>query len=125
MRVSFFTAGLFTIGALCIASAIAIVWREASDEYDPSARITITADFVGQCQTEKPQCADMVTDAMRWEVAQRHISRTCLAKRPSARTMARGTVIWLNAHVEKHPLPMEQGVADAADAIWPCPKSGV
>jgi len=124
MRVSFFTAGLFTIGALCIASAIAIVWREASDEYDPKARITITADFVAQCQTDKPQCPEMVTDAMRWEVAQHRITRTCLSKRPSARTMARGTVTWLNAHVEKHPLPMEQGVADAADAIWPCRKSG-
>jgi hypothetical protein len=122
-RVSFFTAGLFTIAALCLAAAIAAIWREASDDFDPNTRITITADFVGQCQTEKPQCADMVVDAMRWEVAQKRITRTCLSKRPSARTMARGTVIWLNAHTEKHPLPVEQGIADAADAIWPCAKS--
>ena len=124
MRVSFATAGLFTIGALCIASAIAIVWREASDDFDPTARVPITADFVAQCQIDNPQCADMVVDAMRWEVKQKRITRLCLSKRPSARTMARGTVTWLNAHVEKHPLPMEQGIGDAADAIWPCRKSG-
>lgn len=123
-RVSFFTAGLFTIAAICLTAAVAIIWREAGDEFDPSARITITADFVGQCQRDKPQCPEMVTDAMRWEVSQKRITRTCLSKRPSARTMARGTVIWLNAHAEKHPLPVEQGIADAADAIWPCAKSG-
>ena len=122
MRVPFFTAGLFTIAALCAASAVAFIWREASDTYDPNARIPITADFVAQCQLNKPQCADMVTDAMRWEVNQGRITRTCLSKRPSARTMARGTVIWLNAHPELHPLPAEQGIAKAADAIWPCPK---
>ena len=125
MRVSFVTAGLFTIAALCVASAVAFIWREANDEYDPNARVTITADFVGQCQTEKSECADMVTDAMRWDVNTKGLSRSCLAKRPSARTMARGIVIWLNAHIEKHPLPVDQGIADAADAIWPCKKSGV
>lgn len=123
MRVSFFTAGLFTIGALCAASAVAIVWREASDEYDPNARIALTADFVAQCQPVKPECANMVTDAMRWDVATNMLSKSCLAKRPSAHTMARGIVIWLNAHPEKHPLPVEQGIVAAADAIWPCAKS--
>jgi len=124
MRVSFFTAGLFTIAALCTAAAIAVVWHEASDEFDPTARITITADFVGQCQAEKPQCAQWVSDAMRWAVKNEGLSRACLAKRPSARTMARGTVRWLNAHTELHPLPAEQGIAKAAEAIWPCRKSG-
>jgi hypothetical protein len=124
MRVSFFTAGLFTIAALCVASAIAVVWREAGDEFDPAARIAISADFVGQCQTEKPQCAQWVSDAMRWSVNNEGLSRSCLSKRPSARTMARGVVIWLNAHPETHPLPVEEGIAKAADAIWPCPKSG-
>jgi hypothetical protein len=125
MRLSFATAGLFTIAALFVASAAAVVWREAtSDDFDPTARITITADFVGQCQTEKAECAQMVTDAMRWAVSHEGLSRSCLAKRPSARTMARGTVIWLNAHTETHPLPVEQGIAKAAEAIWPCRKSG-
>jgi hypothetical protein len=125
MRVSFATAGLFTIAALFVAAAAAIAWREAtSDDFDPNARITITADFVAQCQTEKPECAQMVTDAMRLAVRNEGLSRSCLAKRPSARTMARGTVIWLNAHTELHPLPVEQGIAKAAEAIWPCKKSG-
>ena len=124
MRVSFFTAGLFTIAALCAASAVAVVWHEASDEFDPTARITITADFVGQCQTDKPQCAQWVTYAMRWAVKNEGLSRSCLAKRPSAHTMARNTVIWLNAHTELHRLPVEQGIARAAETIWPCPKSG-
>ncbi|HTT96966.1 MAG TPA: hypothetical protein VMF58_02875 [Rhizomicrobium sp.] len=124
MRVSFFTAGLFTIAALCAASAIAFIWREANDTYDPNARVAITADFVAQCQTEKTDCAKMVTDAMRWDVDNKGLSQSCLAKRPSARTMARGVVIWLNAHPQTHPLPVEQGIVKAADAIWPCPKSG-
>jgi hypothetical protein len=122
-RVSFSSAGLFTTAALCLAAVVAVVWRETGDTFDPNARITITADFVAQCQLDKPQCPDMVTDAMRWEVAQKRITRTCLSKRPSARTMARGTVTWLNAHIEKHPLPIDQGIADAADAIWPCRNS--
>lgn len=121
-RVTFFSAGLFTIAALCLASAVAVVWREAA-EREPDVRIAITADFVSHCQTEKPECVDMVTGAMRWAVSKEGLSRTCLSKRPSARTMARGTVIWLNAHTETHPLPAEQGIAKAADAIWPCPKS--
>lgn len=124
MRVSFFTAGLFTIAALCAASAVAFIWREANEDLDPNARVPITADFVAQCQLDKPQCSDMVVDAMRWEVNRKRITRTCLSKRPSARIMARGTVTWLNAHIEKHPLPIDQGIADAADAIWPCRKSG-
>jgi hypothetical protein len=124
MRVSFFTAGLFTIAAICVASAVAVIWRDAGGDHDPTARITITADFVGQCQTEKPQCAQRVSDAMRWAVKNEGLSRSCLAKRPSARTMARDTVIWLNAHTELHPLPVEQGIAKAAEAIWPCKKSG-
>lgn len=123
MRVSFFTAGLFTIAALCVASAVAFIWREASDDYDPNVRIAITADFVGQCQTEKPECAQMVTDAMHWAVSKEGLSRSCLAKRPSARTMARGIVIWLNAHPKTHPLPVEQGIAKAAEAVWPCSKN--
>jgi hypothetical protein len=124
-RVSFFSAGLFTIAGLCLAAAVAIVWRETSEtDYDKNARIAITADFVAQCQTDKPQCADMVTDAMRWEVDRHRITRSCLSGRPGARTMAHGTVTWLNAHVEKHPLSVEQGIADAADAVWPCGKSG-
>jgi hypothetical protein len=123
-RVSFFSAGLFTIAALCLAAAVAVVWHEMRDDFDPNARITVTADFVAQCQAEKPQCADLVVGAMRWEVDRKRITRTCLSKRPSARTMARGTVTWLNAHIEKHPLPVEQGIADAADTIWPCGKSG-
>jgi hypothetical protein len=122
MRVSFFTAGLFTIAALCAASAVAFIWRDANNEYDPNARIAITAVFVAQCQTDKPQCAGMVTDAMRWDVGKQGLSRDCLSRRPSARTMARGIVIWLNAHPETHPLPVEQGISKAADAIWPCPK---
>jgi hypothetical protein len=122
MRVSFFTAGRFTIAALCAASAVAVIWRETMESGLPKPA-TITADFVAQCQTEKPECADMVTGAMRWDVNAKGLSRTCLAKRPSARTMARSIVIWLNAHPETHPLPMEQGVVKAADAIWPCPKN--
>jgi hypothetical protein len=124
MRVSFHTAGFFTIAALCVASAGAVIWRAGSDGFDPNARITLTAEFVGRCQTEKPDCAQWVSDAMRWAVNHEGLSRSCLAKRPSARTMARGTVIWLNAHTELHPLPMEQGIAKAAEAIWPCGKSG-
>ncbi|HWE05845.1 MAG TPA: hypothetical protein VG274_04000 [Rhizomicrobium sp.] len=123
MRVSFFTAGLFTIAALCAASAVAVIWRETTESGLPKPA-TITAYFVAQCQMEKPECADMVTGAMRWDVNAKGLSRTCLAKRPSARTMARDTVIWLNAHTELHPLPVEQGIAKAAEAIWPCKKSG-
>jgi len=122
MRASFPIAGLFTIAGLCLAAALAFVWRDVSRSGGEIARMTTTADFVGQCQTEKSQCAEAVTGAMRWAVAQRRITRACLSKRPSARTMARGTVIWLNAHVELHPLPVELGIARAADAIWPCKK---
>jgi hypothetical protein len=122
-RVTFFSAGLFTIAGLCLASAIAVVWRDVSEsDYDKNTRIAITADFVAQCQIDKPQCADTVYNAMRWAVGHRRLTRACLSKRPSARTMARGTVGWLNAHVELHPLPVEQGIARAADAIWPCKK---
>jgi hypothetical protein len=120
--VSALSAGLFTIAGLCVAAAIAVVWHDLSENDDENTRITITADFVGQCQTDKPECVDMVYDAMRWAVAQHRITRACLARRPSARAMARGTVTWLNAHVELHPLPVEQGIARAADAIWPCKK---
>ena len=122
MRVSFPSAGLFTIAALCLAAALAVVWRDVSESGDKTARMATTADFVAQCRDAEPQCADMVYRAMRWEVDRRMITRSCLAKRPSARTMARGTVTWLNAHTEKHALPAEQGIADAADAIWPCRK---
>jgi hypothetical protein len=122
-RVSFFSAGLFTIAALCLTAAVAVVWRDVSkNDDDQDARIAIAADFVGQCQTEKPECVDLVTGAMRWSVRNEGLSRSCLARRPSARTMARGVVTWLNAHTEAHPLPAEQGIAMAADAIWPCPK---
>ncbi len=119
MRVSFFTAGLFTIAALCAAASVATVWREASSSADnPIA----TADFVAQCQTATPQCAEMVTGAMRWDVGKQGLSRSCLSKRPSAPTMARSIAVWLNAHPETHALPIEQGISKAADAIWPCPK---
>ena len=89
MRVSFFTAGLFTIAALCAASAVAFIWREANDEFDPNARISITADFVAQCQLDKPQCADMVTDAMRWEVNQGRITRHAFPRRPTQSGLVR------------------------------------
>jgi hypothetical protein len=113
------SAGFFTIALLCIVAAVAIVWRAAQDE-PGDARAAITADFVGRCQSEKPDCVAMVHDAMAWEAARHRITQACLAKRPSERTMARGLVIWLNAHPETHPLPADEGIARAADAVWPC-----
>jgi hypothetical protein len=114
------TAGFFTIALLCLAAAAAGIWRAARESEPDDARAAVTADFVGKCQSQTPDCVAMVRDAMAWEVAHHRVTAVCLAKRPSERTMARGAIIWLNAHPETHPLPAEQGIARAADAIWPC-----
>ena len=62
----------------------------------------------------------MVRGARRWALARGRVTKTCAARRPGPRTAARGAVIWLNAHPELHPLPIEEGLTRAEDAIWPC-----
>ncbi|HEX4294247.1 MAG TPA: hypothetical protein VHZ29_08945 [Rhizomicrobium sp.] len=50
------------------------------------------------------------------------MTKACLAHRPGHIAVARGAVIWLNAHSEMHPLLAEDGITRDADAIWPCRK---
>jgi hypothetical protein len=50
------------------------------------------------------------------------VTKACLAHRPGHIGVARGAVIWLNAHSEMHPLLAEDGITRDADAIWPCRK---
>ena len=75
-------------------------------------RVTITADYVAGCQSMTAQCYRMADTVL-------HARKDCLDRRPGRRAMARGALIWLNAHVELHPLPLEAGMARAVAAVWP------
>ncbi len=120
MRITFFNVAATVVIGVCLTAVAAIAWREASQNEIGDERATITADFVGRCQTLKPECIAMIDGAMDWALAHGRVTKACLAHRPGHRTIARGTVIWLNAHTELHPLLVEDGITRAADAIWPC-----
>ena len=49
--------------------------------------------------------------------------KECLAHMPGRRAIARGALIWLNAHVEIHPMPADEGIARAMEAVWRCKTS--
>ena len=86
----------------------------------PDQGIANVGEFVGACQSIRAQCLKLVDDAMRAERKDRRIDRACLDRRPKLRGLMQGVIIWLNAHPELHPLPAEDGILRAADAIWPC-----
>lgn len=104
-------AALPAVAALCIVSAVAAVWRAAT-EHDLEDRAAITADYVASCQSMTAACYRMADTAM-------HARKGCLDGRPGHRAMARGAVIWLNAHPETDPLPLADGMARVVAAVWP------
>ncbi len=105
---------LIAVAGLCAVSAGAVVWRAASDDAPEPDRIAIVADYVAQCQTMTAPCAAIADAAMAGRVRP-----DCLAHRPGRHAMARGALIWLNAHVEQHPRPVADGIASAVAAVWP------
>lgn len=110
------------IGALVVVGIAAIVWRTANESETgyTGEGILVTVDYVSHCQTMTEECYAAADHATQWALAHRRLTKACLAQRPSRRAVARGALIWLNAHVEVHPLPVEEGITRAADAIWPC-----
>jgi hypothetical protein len=117
-----FNAVALLTGALVVTAIAAIVWRTASEgeipEYD-GKDILITADYVAHCQKMTAECYDAADKSIDWALAHRRVTAACLS-RPSRHAMARGALIWLDAHVELHPLPVEDGITRAMDAVWPC-----
>ncbi|HEX4294248.1 MAG TPA: hypothetical protein VHZ29_08950 [Rhizomicrobium sp.] len=69
MRITFFNVAATVIIGLCVAAVAAIAWREVSQNEMGAERAAITADFVGRCQTLKPECIAMVDDATDWALA--------------------------------------------------------
>jgi hypothetical protein len=120
MRITFFNIAATVVIGLCVAAVAAIVWREVSRSEMGDERAAITADFVGRCQRLTPECVAMVDDATDWALAHGRVTQACLAHRPGHVAIARGAVIWLNAHAAMHPLLAEDGITRAAAAIWPC-----
>ena len=111
-----FNAIAILIGALVVASVAAILWRAATEEDIEDRRVRIVEDYLGQCQSMTRECYAMADAAL-------HARKDCLDGRPGRRAMARGALIWLNAHVETHPLPLQDGMARAVAAVWPRCKS--
>lgn len=122
MRVPTFNLALVLAAMLVLTAVGAIAWRTASEsdgEYDGST-ILITVDYVTHCQTMTDECYAAVGQAIDWALAQGRATKACMARRPGRRAIARGALIWLNAHVELHPLPVEEGITRAMDAVWKC-----
>ena len=109
-------AVLIAVAGLCAVSAGAVAWRAASDDAleDDRTGIAIAADYVAQCQTMTAPCYAAADAAMAGRVRP-----DCLSGPPGRHAMARGALIWLNAHVEQHPRPVADGIARAVAAAWP------
>ena len=93
-------------------AAVTVVWREATRDDDSERRVAIVADYVAQCQSTTAPCTAMADAAL-------HVRKDCLEHHPGRRALERGALIWLNAHPETHPLPLEDGMARAVAAVWP------
>lgn len=120
MRTATFNAIAIAVGALVVTAVAAIAWKTASEgevEYT-GEDILVTVDYVTHCQTMTQECYAAADAAIDWALAHRRIAKGCLARLPGRRAIARGTLIWLNAHVELHPLAAEEGITRAIEAIW-------
>jgi hypothetical protein len=110
-----FNAIAIVVGALVVTAIVAILWRAATESDPGDTRAAIVADYVGRCQTMSEECYALA------DVAIAHAAtKDCAPHRPGRRAIARGALIWLNAHPELHPLPLDEGFARAMDAAWPC-----
>lgn len=123
MRPATFNAIAILIGALVVTAIVAIVWRTATEEdlpqYDGKS-ILITADYVTHCQKMTAECYDAADTAIDAALKNGRTTAACMAKRPNRHAVARGALIWLDGHVELHPLPVEEGLLQAIEAVWPC-----
>jgi len=99
---------------------VAIVYDVERNTRAPIGEAKIGTDFVGSCQTITDDCVDVVKNALMDAMESGRINAECMAKWPDERPMTRSIVIWLNAHTELHPLPENDAIIKAADAIWPC-----
>jgi hypothetical protein len=121
-----FNAIAILIGALVVTAIAAIVWRTATEgdvpEYDGKS-ILITADYVTHCQKMTEECHAAADAAIEAALKSGRTTAACMARRPSRRAIARGALTWLDGHVELHPLPVEDGIARAMEAVWPCAKA--
>jgi len=104
--------------AFVVFLAVAVFFDVEKNMADgPDERIANAGEFVGACQSVKAQCLKLVDEAMQSETKR---GRACPGRRPKIAAMTRGIVVWLGAHPELHPLPVDAGIVRAADAIWPC-----
>ena len=124
MRNAAFNAVAVLVGALLVTAIVAIVWRAATEEDLPEydgKDILITADYVAHCQKMTAECYAAVDAAIEAALRNGRTTPACMARRPGRRAIARATLIWLDGHVELHPLPVEDGIVRAMEAVWPCP----
>jgi len=124
LKTATFNAIAILVGALVVTAIAAIAWHTANEgdvpEYD-GKDILITVDYVTHCQKMTEECYAAADAAIDAALKDGRTTAACMARRPSRRAIARGALIWLNAHVELHPLPVDEGIARAMDAVWPCP----
>jgi hypothetical protein len=121
-----FNALAILIGALVVTAIVAIIWRAATEEdmpqYDGKS-ILITADYVTHCQKMTGECYAAADAAIDAALKSGRTTSACMARRPSRHAIARAALIWLDGHVELHPLPAEEGLLRAMEAVWPCPRA--